>query len=154
ISKILDELRYDNYYETQEEKGTVEFDRFLRLLINHRSSNENDAQIKIENSFGKIAELLKDETDEENGDEPQTVDTAKLVNLLLTQGEAMSEAELADDLATLLEVQGKDLADFDLPDKLTLNDLYAKLLQIAVKPEEQRVGKTTKADRETNTVDA
>lgn len=90
IEHMLNEVKYEDYLNTNEVKKMIGIDEFIKLYINHRPVFGIGKE-HIEKAFRTLGI--------ENGD---TMEWDELKTLLTTMGEQMSEEEIQDCMTKLL----------------------------------------------------
>ena len=97
IADLLNEVKFSQYVETGQHTASIDLEGFIRLFINHRPA------------YGlhpfHLAEALH-----VLGEGTGGVERGELLELLESGGEQMTEAELADCLATVLGTLPTSLA--------------------------------------------
>lgn len=89
ISDLLNEIKYSRFAETHEFVTDVNISQFIQLYINHRPAQGID-----NNVFTRAFQVLSQSAD--------GVEADVLVQALLTRGEKLTDAELAQHLTSLL----------------------------------------------------
>ncbi|KFQ43220.1 WD repeat-containing protein 66, partial [Nestor notabilis] len=93
IEEMLNEVKFSNYVDTEEQVTKINLEDFIKLYVNHRPAFGLSMN-KIQRAFQVLG------YDNENGD--KVIDRGDLLWLLQCRGEHMTEDELALCLTTLL----------------------------------------------------
>ncbi|KFQ26000.1 WD repeat-containing protein 66, partial [Merops nubicus] len=93
IEEMINEIKFSKYADTGEQVTKINLEDFIKLYINHRPAF-GLSMSKIRRAFQVLG------YDNENGD--KVIDRGDFLSLLQCRGEHMTEAELAQCLATLL----------------------------------------------------
>ena len=93
IGNMVNEVRYRHFMIDGEVETDIGLEDFIRLYLNHRPVLPLDSA-QIDGSFAAIADRMKNET--------TSLSWADVRNLLVSEGEAFSEAELDSCLSALI----------------------------------------------------
>lgn len=86
---ILNEVKFSQYIETGQHSTSIDLEGFIRLYVNHRPA------------YG-LHPFHLEEAMKVLGESTGSVERGELLDMLENGGEQMTEAELADCLATVL----------------------------------------------------
>lgn len=130
IEDMINEVKFQNYVETNEHADSINLDDFIRLYINHRSAFGLDPY-QIYNSFKVLSDELQNE---------ESIPRHLFLNELQTHGEHMTDYELADCVSNLMHLNNQvdemnkdemsNLLDGYLPEEITIDKFMTDIIGV------------------------